>query len=95
MEKLKNLLTQQITACFGVNAITENGGMNMLDKIALFLLIVGGVNWGLVGIFDFDLVAFLFGGGSLLSRIVYILVCASALWCVSLFFKENRLVEER
>jgi len=68
----------------------------MLDRIALFLLIVGGVNWGLRGIFDFDLVAWLFGGETtLISRVVYILVAVSALWCVSLFFKHNRLVEER
>lgn len=68
----------------------------MLDKLALFLLIVGGINWGLVGIFEFDLVAFLFGGQTaLVSKIVYILVAASALWCVSLFFKDNRLVEQR
>jgi len=66
----------------------------VLDRIALFLLIVGGVNWGLVGIFEFDLVAWLFGGSaSLISRIVYVLVAISALWCVSLFFKDNRLVE--
>ena len=47
----------------------------MLDRIALFLLIVGGVNWGLIGIFQFDLVAWLFGGqSSAISRIVYTLV---------------------
>jgi len=66
----------------------------MLDKIALFLLIVGGLNWGLVGLFEFDLVAFLFGGSTaVLSRIVYVLVAVSAIWCISLFFKENELVE--
>ena len=66
----------------------------MLDKIALFLLIVGGLNWGLVGLFEFDLVSFLFGGQTaVLSRIVYVLVAVSAIWCVSLFFKENELVE--
>ena len=66
----------------------------MLDRIALFLLIVGGVNWGLIGIFQFDLVAWLFGGGAaVISRIIYVLVAISALWCVSLFFKHNRLVE--
>ena len=47
----------------------------MLDKIALALMIIGGLNWGLVGIFGFDLVAWLFGGaGAMLSRVVYILV---------------------
>lgn len=68
----------------------------MLDKIALFLLIVGGLNWGLVGIFQFDLVAFLFGGSAaIISRIVYVLVAISAIWCVSLFFKDNEMVEEQ
>ena len=67
----------------------------MLDRIALFLLIVGGVNWGLIGIFQFDLVGWLFGGqGAIISRIVYTLVAISALWCISLFFKRNRLVED-
>jgi uncharacterized membrane protein YuzA (DUF378 family) len=66
----------------------------MLDRIALFLLIVGGINWGLIGIFQFDLVAWLFGGQSgIISRIIYTLVAISALWCVSLFFKGNSLVE--
>ncbi len=61
----------------------------MLDKIALILLIVGGLNWGLVGIFSFDLVAWLFGGtGAMLSRIVYTLVALSAVWCVTLLFRE-------
>lgn len=54
--------------------------MNVINKITLLLLIVGGLNWGLVGLFGFDLVAALFGEMSLLSRIVYVLVGASALW---------------
>ncbi len=66
----------------------------MIDRIALFLAIVGGLNWGLVGIFGFDLVAFLFGGsGSIISRIIYTVIALSAVWCVSLFFKSNKLVE--
>lgn len=66
----------------------------MIDRIALFLLIVGGVNWLLVGIFRFDLVAWLFGGSAtILSRIIYILVGISALWCISLFFKQNKLID--
>lgn len=65
-----------------------------MDKIALFLLIVGGLNWGLVGLFSFDLVAWVCGGSdSIISRIVYVLVALSALWCVSLFFKRNELIE--
>ncbi|MBQ3936561.1 MAG: DUF378 domain-containing protein [Ruminococcus sp.] len=67
----------------------------MWNKIFLTLLIIGGINWGLIGIFQFDLVAFLFGGmGSVLSRIVYTLVAASAIWCISLLFKDNELVSE-
>jgi uncharacterized protein len=54
--------------------------MKALNLITLILVIVGGVNWGLVGLADFDLVATLFGAGSILSRIVYVLVGASALW---------------
>jgi uncharacterized protein len=54
--------------------------MNVLNITTLFLLIVGGLNWGFVGLFDFDLVATLFGAGSLLARIVYVLVGLSALW---------------
>jgi hypothetical protein len=62
----------------------------MWDKFALLLLIVGGVNWGLVGIFGFDLVAWLFGGaGALLSRIIYIVIAISAVWCISLLFREK------
>ena len=62
----------------------------MWDKLALILLIVGGVNWGLVGIFDLDLVAFVFGGaGTVLARAVYILVAISAVWCISFLFRRN------
>ena len=60
----------------------------MLDKIALILVIIGALNWGLVGIFSFDLVAFLFGGqGALISRIVYTLVGLAGIWSISLLFK--------
>ena len=54
--------------------------MNTLDWIAMILLIVGGLNWGLVGLADFNLVAAIFGDDSALSRILYILVGLSALW---------------
>lgn len=63
--------------------------MSMIHKLALALLIIGGINWGLVGIFQFDLVAWLFGGAdSVVSRIVYTLVGISALWCTCLLFKD-------
>ncbi|WP_456272957.1 DUF378 domain-containing protein [Bacillus sp. AK031] len=60
--------------------------MKALDSIALILLIVGGLNWLLVGLFEFDLVASLFGGETaILSKIVYILVGLSAIYCIKLF----------
>ena len=67
----------------------------LMDRIALSLLIIGGLNWGSVGLFRFDLVAFIFGGsGSMLSRIVYTLVGLSAVWCVSLLFRDRVSAEE-
>ena len=54
--------------------------MKPLNLITLILVVVGGINWGLVGLFDFDLVAALFGAGGFLARVVYVLVGASALW---------------
>lgn len=66
----------------------------MLDRIALIILIIGGINWGSIGLFQFDIVSWLFGGqGAILSRIVYTLVALSAIWCISLMFRENELVE--
>ena len=63
---------------------------NAVDWIAMILLIVGGLNWGLVGIADFDLVAALFGEGSGLSRLVYILVGLAALFCLYTATKMGR-----
>ena len=68
----------------------------MLDKIALTLAIIGGFNWGSIGIFGFDLVAFLFGGsGSAFSRVVYTLVGLAAVWCISLLFRDTSAAKER
>ena len=65
-----------------------------MDTIALILSIIGCLNWGLIGIFQFDLVAWLFGGvDSLLSRAVYILVAISAVWCVSLLFRRDAVAD--
>ncbi len=62
----------------------------MLDRIALALLIIGGINWGSVGLFKFDLVAWIFGGQTgIISRIVYVLVALSALWCITLLFRDR------
>lgn len=62
-----------------------------MDTIALILAIIGSINWGLVGIFQFDLVAWLLGGsGSLLSRLVYTLVGLAGLWCISFLFRKKQ-----
>ncbi len=62
----------------------------MLDKISLVLVIIGALNWALVGVFQFDLVAWLFGGqGAVISRIVYTLVGAAGLWSIGLLFRER------
>ena len=65
----------------------------MLDIIALILTIIGGINWGLIGIFQFDLVAWIFGGqDAILSRIIYTLVGIAALWCIPFFSRDTALV---
>ena len=61
--------------------------MKAVNLITLLLVIVGGLNWGLVGLFSFDLVAAIFGAGSTLSRLVYVLVGVSAAWQVVPFAK--------
>ena len=62
-----------------------------MDTIALILSIIGSINWGLVGLFKFDLVAWIFGGqDAVVSRIIYALVGLAGLWCISLLFRKNR-----
>lgn len=69
--------------------------MSILDKIALALTVIGGINWGLVGIFRFDLVAWICGGqASIVSRIIYTLVGVAALWCISLIFRSDDTAAE-
>ncbi|OUP78504.1 DUF378 domain-containing protein [Anaeromassilibacillus sp. An172] len=64
----------------------------MIDKIALALLIIGGINWGSIGIFNFDIVGSLFGGqSSAISRIIFVIVGLCAVWCISLLFRDNAL----
>ena len=59
-----------------------------MDSLALILSIIGCLNWGLVGIFQFDLVSWLFGGqAAVISRVVYTLIGAAGLWCISLLFR--------
>ena len=61
-----------------------------MDRISLLLVIIGAVNWGLIGLFQFDLVAYLFGGqGALISRIIYALVGAAGIWSITLLFRDR------
>jgi len=62
----------------------------MIDTIALILTIIGAFNWGLIGLFQFDLVAWIFGGQTaFLSRIIYGLVGLAGLWCITLLFRKR------
>lgn len=60
----------------------------MFDKFSLTMIIIGAVNWALVGLFQFDLVAWIFGGqAAVLSRVIYTIIGLCGLWCISLLFK--------
>ena len=66
----------------------------MLDKLCLILSIIGGLNWGSIGLFGFDIVAWICGGQtSLVARIIYTVVALAALWCVSLLFRTGEETE--
>ncbi|MCR4925491.1 MAG: DUF378 domain-containing protein [Clostridiales bacterium] len=65
----------------------------LVDKIALILTIIGAVNWGSIGLFKFDIVAWIGGGqGSVFARIIYTIVALAGIWCISLLFRENELI---
>lgn len=62
----------------------------MIDRIALLLTVIGALNWGSIGLFQFDLVAWLCGGqDGIISRVIYTLVGLAGLWCISLFFRKR------
>ena len=62
----------------------------MLDRLSLILTIIGALNWGAIGLFQFDIVAWIFGGqDALLSRIIYTVVALAGIWCISLLFRER------
>ena len=62
--------------------------MKVVDKIALVLIIIGAINWGLIGIFNFNLVDSIFGTMSIISRIIYALVGVSGLWGIKMLFDD-------
>lgn len=63
--------------------------MKIIDKIALVLVIIGAVNWGLIGIFNFNLVELIFGNMTAIARIIYALVGISGLWAIKLLFDRD------
>ena len=66
--------------------------MKIVDRIALILTIIGGINWGSIGLFKFDIVAWIGGGqDAVFARIIYTLVCIAAIWCISLLFRNEAL----
>ncbi len=69
----------------------------MLDRICLILIIIGALNWGSVGIFQFDIVAWIFGGSDmLLARIIYTVIALAGIWCISLLFRSrNEVIEHK
>lgn len=67
----------------------------MLDRIALILAVIGALNWGGIGLFQFDTVAWLFGGqDNIISRIIYVVVGLAGLWCISLLFRERTVITD-
>ena len=69
--------------------------MTVMDRIALVLAVIGGLNWGSVGLFQFDIVAWICGGtGALLARIIYTLVALASIWCISLNFRSDETFAE-
>ena len=71
--------------------------MMLINKIALAIAIIGTLNWGLVGLFSFDLVAWICGGATtVLARIIYVIVALAGLWCISLLFHhDDERIENR
>ena len=69
--------------------------MMILDRIALIVSIIGALNWGSIGLFQFDLVAWICGGqSSLLSRVIYTVVGLAGIWCISLLFRSREDYEQ-
>ncbi len=67
----------------------------IIDRIALITTIIGALNWGSIGLFGFDIVAWIGGGsGSLISRIVYTVVALAGIWCVTLLFRTREKFKE-
>lgn len=69
--------------------------MRIIDRVALILTIIGALNWGSIGLFQFDLVAWISGGmDTLMARIIYSIVGLAGVWCISLLFRPDEAREE-
>jgi len=69
--------------------------MMIIDRIALALTIIGALNWGSIGLFSFDIVAWIFGGqAAIMSRIIYTIIALAGIWCISLLFRPSADYEE-
>jgi len=69
--------------------------MMIMDRIALALAIIGTLNWGAIGLFQFDVVAWICGGAdTLFARIIYTIVALAGVWCISLLFRSDETIEE-
>lgn len=85
-----------MTDCMYLQQYILLGVDSMIDRIALILVIIGALDWGSIGIFKFDFVAWAFGGQySSISRIIYTLVAIAGLWCISLLFRDREVVETK
>ena len=77
-----------MTDSFVLSYRKERSKKMIVDKIALVLTIIGALNWGSIGLFKFDIVAWIFGGQTaVVSRIIYTLVALAGVWCISLLFR--------
>ena len=94
---LKKIIANEISFVYMkfsniAEAIKKGRNMRIMDRIALALIIIGALNWGSIGLFSFDIVAWIGGGmGAVFSRIVYTLVALAGLWCISLLFRPDAL----
>ncbi len=83
--------THNISA--GKNTLILRSENIMLDRISLILVVIGAINWGAIGLFQFDIVAWLFGGqDAIISRIIYTVVALAGIWCLSLLFRNNEVL---
>ena len=75
-------------------ALKEDYQTMIMDRIALILTIIGALNWGSIGLFQFDIVAWICGGqDALFSRIIYTVVALAGIWCISLIFRARERFE--